>query len=91
MEDLKLQQILNFIQDAKNDFYSDYELENYEIEVLMPSIVKYCLSWYQDSKFLDELKNDEIFNLKVNNHYLNEVVVYHNGTSKIEPKILKLD
>lgn len=91
MTDQNLQQILNFIQDAKNDFYSYHDLENDEIEVLMPSLVKYQLSWYQDSKFLDELKNDTLFNLKINNHYLNEVVVYHNGTSKIEPKILKLD
>ena len=73
-----IQQILNFIQDSKNDFYMDHGLENKNIEVLMPSYLK--------------PKNDNtIFNLKVNNHYLNnEVVVYSNKIGiTIPAKILK--
>ena len=72
-----IQQILNFIQDAKNDFYMDHGLENHQIEVLMPSYLK--------------IKYETVFNLKVNNHYLNnEVVVYSNKIGiTIPAKILK--
>jgi hypothetical protein len=72
-----IQQILNFIQDAKNDFYMDHGLENESIEVLMPSYLK--------------IKYETVFNLKVNNHYVsNEVVVYSNKIGiTIPAKILK--
>lgn len=72
-----IQQILNFIQDAKNDFYMYYGLENPQIEVLMPSYLK--------------IKYETVFNLKVNNHYVsNEVVVYSNKIGiTIPAKILK--
>ena len=73
-----IQQILNFIQDSKNDFYMDHGLENESIEVLMPSYLKIRYS-------------GTVFNLKVNNHYLsNEVVVYSNKIGiTIPAKILK--
>jgi hypothetical protein len=72
-----IQQILNFIQDAKNDFYIKNGLENEYIEVLMPSYLK--------------IKYETVFNLKVNNHYVNnEVVVYSNKIGiTIPAKILK--
>lgn len=76
-----IQQILNFIQDAKNDFYMYYGLENPQIEVLMPSYLRLLMN--SNSKI--------IFNLKVNNHYVsNEVVVYSNKIEiTIPAKILK--
>jgi hypothetical protein len=65
-----IQQILNFIQDSKNDFYMDHGLENESIEVLMPSYLKLIIGGF-DAEI--------IFNLKTNNHYVNnEVVVYSN-------------
>jgi hypothetical protein len=72
-----IQQILNFIQDSKNDFYMDHGLENENIEILMPSYLK--------------IKYETAFNLKVNNHYVsNEVVVYSNKIGiTIPAKILK--
>ena len=72
-----IQKILNFIQDAKNDFYMEHGLENENIEVLMPSYLK--------------IKYETVFNLKVNNHYVsNEVVVYSNKIGiTIPAKILK--
>ena len=76
-----IQQILNFIQDAKNDFYIELGLENPQIEVLMPSYLRLLMN--SNSKI--------IFNLKVNNHYVsNEVVVYSNKIEiTIPAKILK--
>ena len=77
-----IQQILNFIQDSKNDFYMDHGLENENIEVLMPSYLKLII---------DPKSYDAIFNLKINNHYVsNEVVVYSNKIGiTIPAKILK--
>ena len=77
-----IQQILNFIQDAKNDFYIKNGLENEYIEVLMPSYLRHIIN--------PKPKNI-IFNLKVNNHYVsNEIVVYSNKlTNTIPAKILK--
>ena len=76
-----IQKIFNFIQDSKNDFYTDHGLENESIEVLMPSYLRLLIN----------SKSKTIFNLKVNNHYTrNEVVVYSNEVKNTIPaKILK--
>jgi len=92
MNSKKLQGILNFIQNSKNDLYQEYELENDEIEILMPSIVKHLLMWHNNNEYYESLKESRLFNLKLNNHFSrNEIAVYHNGMRNIPIKILILD